>query len=37
VGKGSVVKLLLERDPDLYFSVSAKTRAPRPGETDGAD
>ncbi|HEX9375701.1 MAG TPA: guanylate kinase [Actinomycetota bacterium] len=35
VGKGTVVRRLLERDPSLYFSVSAKTRAPRPGEVDG--
>ena len=28
---------LLERDPSLYFSVSAKTRAPRPGEVDGRE
>jgi guanylate kinase len=35
VGKGSVVRELLKRDPSLYFSVSAKTRAPRPGEVDG--
>jgi guanylate kinase len=37
VGKGSVVRLLLERDPTLYFSVSAKTRPPRPGEVDGRE
>src|SRR5437016_5432555 len=37
VGKGSVVKALLERDPSLYFSVSAKTRAPRRGEVEGVD
>jgi guanylate kinase len=37
VGKGSVVRQLLQRDPTLYFSVSAKTRAPRPGEVDGLD
>jgi guanylate kinase len=37
VGKGSVVKLLLQRDTSLYFSVSAKTRAPRPNEVDGRD
>jgi len=35
VGKGSVVRLLLERDPTLYFSVSITTRPPRPGEEDG--
>ena len=37
MGKGSVVRLLLQRDPSLYFSVSAKTRAPRPGEVDGRE
>jgi guanylate kinase len=37
VGKGSVVRQLLASDPTLYFSVSAKTRAPRPGEVDGMD
>jgi guanylate kinase len=28
---------LLERDPTLAYSVSAKTRAPRPEEVDGRD
>jgi guanylate kinase len=28
---------LLERDPALWFSVSANTRAPRPGEQEGVD
>lgn len=37
VGKSSVVRCLRERIPDLYFSVSATTRAPRPGEVDGVD
>jgi guanylate kinase len=37
VGKGTVVRRLLERDPTLVFSVSAKTRAARPGEVDGRD
>ena len=37
MGKGTVVRTLLERDPQLFFSVSAKTRAPRPGEVDGRD
>ena len=32
-----MVRLLLERDPSLYFSVSAKTRRPRPGEVNGRD
>lgn len=35
VGKGTVVAKLLAEDPGLYFSVSATTRAPRPGEVDG--
>lgn len=34
-GKGTAVKLLFERVPDLSLSVSATTRAPRPGEIDG--
>jgi guanylate kinase len=37
VGKGTVVRRLLAADPSLYYSVSAKTRAPRPGEVDGRD
>ncbi len=35
VGKGTVMKKLFEMDNNLYFSVSATTRAPRPGEIDG--
>ena len=35
VGKGTVVRALLARHPDLVVSVSATTRAPRPGERDG--
>ena len=35
VGKGSVLKVLLERRKDVYVSVSATTRAPRAGEADG--
>ena len=35
VGKGTVVRRLLGRRPDLVFSVSYTTRAPRPGEFDG--
>jgi guanylate kinase len=30
-----VVRLVLRSRPDLVFSVSATTRAPRPGEVDG--
>ena len=36
-GKGTVVKLLREMVPTLGFSVSATTRAPRPGEEDGVN
>ena len=35
VGKGTVISKLFEMDENLYFSVSATTRKPRPGETDG--
>jgi guanylate kinase len=35
VGKGTVVRQLLRSRPDLMFSVSVTTRAPRPGEVDG--
>ncbi len=37
VGKGTLIRGLLERVPGLELSVSATTRAPRPGERDGAD
>ena len=37
VGKSTVVRCLRDRVPDLFFSVSATTRAPRPGEVDGVD
>ncbi len=37
VGKSTVVRCLRERVPDLHFSVSATTRAARPGEVDGVD
>ena len=30
VGKSTVLKKLMQTQPDLYFSVSATTRAPRP-------
>ncbi len=36
-GKTTVRDALLERRPDLHFSVSATTREPRPGERDGVD
>lgn len=35
VGKGTVVRALRELDPDVWISVSATTRPPRPGEVDG--
>ena len=35
VGKGTLDKALLERHQDMKLSVSATTRAPRPGEIDG--
>ena len=37
VGKSTVVRRLREQVPDLHFSVSATTRAPRPGEVEGRD
>ncbi|WP_330256538.1 guanylate kinase [Nocardia sp. NBC_00565] len=37
VGKSTVVRCVRERLPQLVFSVSATTRAPRPGEIDGRD
>ena len=35
VGKGTLIRGLMERVPELELSVSATTRAPRPGEADG--
>jgi guanylate kinase len=35
VGKGTVIQALRDRVPGLGLSVSATTRAPRPGERDG--
>jgi guanylate kinase len=37
VGKGTLIRGLRERLPELELSVSATTRAPRPGEVDGVD
>ena len=37
VGKSTVLSSVMEKRSDLRFSVSATTRAPRPGETDGVD
>jgi guanylate kinase len=36
-GKTSLVRALLERDPNVRLSVSHTTRAARPGEHDGRD
>ena len=35
VGKGTLIRTLLERVPQLQLAVSATTRSPRPGEEDG--
>ncbi|NEP02249.1 MAG: guanylate kinase [Symploca sp. SIO2E9] len=35
VGKGTLLRKLLKRHPELNLSVSATTRPPRPGEVDG--
>lgn len=35
VGKGTIIKELFEHNKNLYFSVSATTREPRPGEENG--
>ncbi len=37
VGKGTIVRRLVERYGDIWVSVSATTREPRPGERDGVD
>jgi guanylate kinase len=36
-GKGTLVQKLRERTPELWLSLSATTREPRPGEVDGRD
>ena len=36
-GKSTISRALIERDSNLTMSVSATTRAPRPGEVDGQD
>ena len=36
-GKSTISRALMERDDNLTMSVSATTRAPRPGEVDGKD
>lgn len=37
MGKGTIGQALLAREPELAWSVSATTRAARPGERDGVD
>jgi guanylate kinase len=37
VGKGTLIRLLLDRFPGMVLSVSATTRQPRPGERPGID
>lgn len=37
VGKGTVIAELRKRLPSLWFSISATTRSPRPGEVDGVN
>jgi len=36
-GKSTLARMLMEWDPEIRFSVSATTRAPRPGEEDGRE
>ena len=35
VGKGTVLNLMMQKQKDLAFSISATTRDPRPSEVDG--
>lgn len=35
VGKSTILRQVMARMPDLQFSVSATSRSPRPGETNG--
>ncbi len=37
VGKDSVIEELRKKDRPRHFTVTATTRSPRPGETDGVD
>ncbi|MFP7696100.1 guanylate kinase [Trueperella sp. LYQ143] len=37
VGKGTVIAQLLDQIDDVWYSISATTRAPRPGEVDGVN
>ena len=36
-GKGTICKKILADMPEVAYSISATTRAPRPGETDGKE
>lgn len=35
VGKGTLLKAIFQAHPELYFSISATTRSPRPNEIEG--
>ena len=35
VGKGTVIKKLLDKDKEIWLSVSSTTRSPRMGEKNG--
>ena len=37
VGKGTIVRSLTRKYPQLHLSISATTRNPRSGEVDGKD
>lgn len=37
VGKGTLLKFFLEKNPQIELSISATTRKPRPGEVDGVN
>lgn len=37
VGKGTLLRRVRQRHPDLYLSTSATTRSPRPGEVHGRE
>ncbi len=37
VGKGTLIKSLMTKMDNLFYSISATTRQPRPGEVDGKD
>lgn len=36
-GKGTVMQHFLPKRPDMFYSISATTRLPRPGEEDGVN